>query len=145
MPPLCTQCHLYSAQNPADTNPNPSYASSVLSWTRILLDHFIGCREEGWGKYTPGPTPAVPSAVNTPHRLYSHLVTSIQRSGHRLLYDCLGLFLRLHFFSSTHSSNQTAELVQQSCCLCKRKSQWISEYLPFTPHSISLAAHYRLY
>lgn len=112
------------SQSLADRAPSPSHASALvlylLSWTSILPPPFQWPNREGGRKrITPRPTPVVPSAVNTSHRLHPRLATSIQRSDCRLLYDCLVLFSRPGFFSAPRSSNQTALPGQQSHCLFK--------------------------
>lgn len=102
----------------------------LLSWTGILPHHFSSHIERGERKrITPIPTPVVPRAVNTSHRLHPCLAASIQGSDCRLLYDCLVLFSVLGFFSALAALIRPPLPGQQSHCLFKWKRQWISESL----------------
>lgn len=121
----------------ADRAPGPSYASALAVF--VILDKhspslFHRPNREGERKrITPRPTPVVPSAVNTSHRLHPRLATSIQRSDCRLLYDCLVLFSQPGFFSALKALIRPPCLGQQSHCLFKWKRQWISESLSIFP------------
>lgn len=133
----------------ADRAPSPSYASALvlylLSWTSILLPCFTGQIEKGEKtNHSTRPTPVVPSAVNTSHRLHPRLATSIQRSDCRLLYDCLVLFSRPSFFSALTALIRPPCLDNRAIVSLSERGSGSVNPFPF-PRFISPAAHYCLY
>lgn len=132
----------------ADRAPRPGYASALAVF--VILDkhspspfHWPN-REGGRKRITPRPTPVVPSAVNTSHRLHPRLATSIQRSDCRLLYDCLVLFSQPGFFSALTALIRPPCLDNRAIVSLSERGSGSVNPFPFS-RFISPAAHYCLY